>query len=80
MNTTLMKLFRDALMTATGKYLTAQERATRKNFRTGIIENTLMRKFALQKLSHLHSPGMDTIPLHGQTVKHSYSINGRTLE
>jgi hypothetical protein len=78
MNTTLMKLFRDALLTATGIYLTAQERATKTRFRTS-IENALMRHFALQKLPHLHSPGM-TSSRYGQMVKDSYSINGRTLE
>ena len=59
MNTTLMKFLRNAWMTiATGIGLTPLLRAGKKEFRTNIVKRALRRNFALQKLSHLHSPEM----------------------
>lgn len=57
MNTTLMKLLRDAWV-ATGINLTDQPRSEKKSIRTNIIESALRRNFALQKISPLHSPGI----------------------
>jgi hypothetical protein len=43
---------------ATGLSLTPLLRAEKKEFRTNIVKRAFRRNFALQKLSHLHSPEM----------------------
>jgi hypothetical protein len=62
MNTTLLKILRAAWMMATGIRLTPLLRAEKNEIRTYIIKHALRRQFALQGLSHQHSPELERFP------------------
>jgi hypothetical protein len=62
MNTTLLKILREAWLMATGIRLTPLLRAEEKGIRTDIIKRALWRHFALQGLSHQHSPEFARFP------------------
>lgn len=63
---TMFKFLRDAWKMATGIILAPLRQAEQKKIRTYSIKRALSRNYALQTLSHLHSPKLERSRYMGQ--------------
>lgn len=66
---TMFKFLRDAWKMATGIILAPLLQAENKKIRTYSIKRALRRNYALQTLSHLHSPELERARYRGQWLR-----------